>query len=153
MSVDSGEHGDSGNIEEVHPAYIAYKEKLYEIDRKTQEELDKSLITLSTIVIGFCLTIRQQFVAQNSKFGFPTMFFIAIFLLILCIAAVLLSYRLSMKVNKKMIKAIDSLRAPDEHYSETRIIDIANSTSIWLFFLGLLSTIVFASLGASGNMS
>lgn len=148
-AIQSGNTADSSEIQEQ---YKEYSEKLYNYNNKTQEELDKSLISLSTILIGVNLTLRQQIAASNPKIDFPPLLLIALTVLTLCVASVLASHYLSISVNKTMIRDIDAGRHPHKSHSRSRFIELANTFSGWIFFLGLILTMLFAGLGTSGRL-
>ena len=142
----------SPQLDEYKKSIEEYKKNLIDINRKTQEEFDKSLITLSTVLIGVCLTLRQQFIVRDQTFGFPWPIVLALVCLLGCVAAVLASHRVSMAVNEKMIDAISEGDDPNKYYDQTKRTRWLNASSTWLFFFGLGFTVLFASLSVTGKV-
>ena len=136
--------------DDLREQYLSYSQSLQTANNKTQEELDKSLITLCTVLIGVALTVRQQVSATNSGFGFPVSLWATIILLLLSILTVLLSHFLSLWVNQSIIDAIDNEKDLDGPYSKTRFVKMANYFSAGLFFVGLLTAVLFAFRAANG---
>lgn len=143
--------------------YQKYRDTLQTANTKTQEELDKSLITLSTVIIGVVLTLRQQISSSLPNFGFPIIMWLAVVFLLGCVLSVLVSHFLSLRVNQKIIDAIDKLQQEEgqdsisnqitKAYEETRFVRRANVCSALMFFLGLLTAVYFAALGAHDTMT
>lgn len=138
--------------------YEKYSEGLQNANNKTQEELDKSLITLSTVIIGVILTLRQQISTSFPDFGFPFLMWLAIVLLVLCILAVLTSHFLSLHINQRLIQSIDECRSAEfpqrvlpkveAAHAKTALVAFNNYLSAGLFFCGLVTAVAFAVSGA-----
>lgn len=139
--------------------YKKYSENLQSANSKTQEELDKSLITLSTVIIGVILTLRQQIASSVPNIGFPVLMWIAITLLITCVLSVLISHFLSLWVNRRLIESIDNLQQAEDPVGFAEEVQRAHERTLWvsvnnyisagLFFLGLVAAVSFAIYGAS----
>lgn len=67
----SSTSNDQDLHDKMREEYRKYSEGLQASNNKTQEELDKTLITLSTAIIGVVLAFRQQIVSGNPNLGFP----------------------------------------------------------------------------------
>lgn len=156
--IESAEDVHSEAIANFLEQYKKYGENLQSANSKTQEELDKSLITLSTVIIGVILTLRQQIAAGAPTLGFPIFMWIPITLLILCVLGVLISHFLSLWVNGRLIDAIDNLQQADDPLPLVPEVEKAHKKRLWvrvsnyasagLFFFGLVATVAFAVYGA-----
>lgn len=149
---------DEEDLKTLLTQYEKYSEGLQSANTKTQEELDKSLITLSTVIIGVILTLRQQISTVMPGFGFPPLMWVTIVLLVLCVFSVLISHFLSLHMNQQLIKAIEECRDAQRPidllprveavHRKTALVAVNNYMSAGLFFCGLVAAVAFAISGA-----
>lgn len=128
----------------------AYLDGLYKDNAGTRDELDKTLITLSTVTMGVVLTLRQQIANANPEvpLGFSPPFWWAVYALFTCITVVLVSHFVSMAVNQRIIRAIEGLTQWDgaAHEALTRV----QQNVRWVKALNVLSALAFlVGLGCS----
>jgi FtsH-binding integral membrane protein len=142
-------------LKEGRATYTQFADKLQAADAKTQEELDKTFITLSTFLIGAVFTLRAQFASTNSSFGFPPILWIAIIVPLACILSIIRSHFLSLEIHRGIYDAIDkwdgtleSTKAIEAAHKGREAVRGNNKTSAVLFVIALIAAISFGIGGA-----
>lgn len=161
--TEEGIYETEKSLTDIKLHYTAYLNSLYAASERTQEELDKVLITLSTFSIGFLATIRQQFENRSPGFGFPDILLTSIAFFVFCIVMVLFSHFISKIVHDNIINKINHFidveetdvvkiqTAINSEHSNSRYIKLANFLSAAAFLLAVAAAVDFFYLFAGGN--
>lgn len=134
-----------------------YVEGLRKDNAGTRDELDKTLITLSTATMGVMLTLRQQ-IATGRPEGMPPLGFSPLFwggagLLFVTIMAVLASHFVSLAVNRRIIDSVEGLTSWDDAayqrvlraQSKVRHVHRLNLLSSLAFVAGLALSVLYVT--------
>ena len=122
-----------------------YREHLIKADQKSQEDFDKTLVTVATSSLGVSLVFIREFVGDG-PIASPYIILIGWLLLASSVGSVLLGFYLSRYALRKAIKQIDE----DKIYSErpggntALVVEILNGLSGAFLLLGVSAVIIFA---------
>lgn len=122
-----------------------YRDHLVKADQKSQEDFDKTLITVATGSLGVSLVFMRDFVGEGPAES-PLIIFVGWGLLAASVGCVLFGFYLSRFALRKAIRQIDS----QSIYSEkpggktALVVEILNAASGVLLLLGFIAVICFA---------
>ncbi|MVN88792.1 hypothetical protein GO986_18800 [Deinococcus sp. HMF7620] len=157
--VDNRDAGSPAEPESTDEAFAlpedlaAYAEGLRKDNAATRDELDKTLITLSTATLGVVLTLRQQIASAPGAgpIGFSPLFWGGAAFLFVCIGAVLVSHFVSISVNDRILTVIGKLtkwdgeayEAVKDAQEKVRHVKRLNKLSALAFLIGLGCSVIY----------
>lgn len=132
---------------------LAHRTYLAELAERTQSELDKTLITLSSAALGVTLIVLKDFTKPGTPVQGQAFLTMGWILLLLCLGFSLLSYAFSRRLTDAEIASVDRMirchtEPPADFRTRRRLSTAtawANRLSMATFFLGAVLTLLFAS--------
>lgn len=133
---------------------LSHRTHLAELAERTQSELDKTLITLSSAALGVTLVVLKDFAKPGTTIHGHACLVTGWVLLLLCLAASLLSFAFSRRLTDAEIASVDGmLRGQAEAAMARRsrrrwtgATNWANRVAMATFFLGAVFTLMFVSV-------
>ncbi len=132
-----------------HESLMQYRSEIINAKRKTQEDFDKTLLTLSSGAFGLSLIFIKDILDINKAINL-TLLYVSWKLWIISLISLLLGYRNGILAHKKVLTLIDNseinklYKNGGEPYT-TRI-EIFNIIGMWTFLIGLILITCFVTL-------
>lgn len=134
---------DARTQKEWEETYFKLNETLINISIKESEKLDKGLLTLSSIFLGFTLTFVDKIVPLKYAW-YKWLLYIDWFSFFLSIVAVLLGLLLNIKgqgqVDKNAKKYLIDHNPSFVRYTENKLINAASTLTLYSFILFVLGS-------------
>jgi len=133
--------------------YLDTRKIYYNIESSQQESLDKQLLTLSGLSLGFSITfVEKVFPLKNAVWPYLSIgSWVAFFITVLF---TIISFRCSIKTCREYREQIDACyeekcEVPQVLRSKySKRIDRCNGVAFWAFMIGLVLLILFAGINA-----
>jgi len=133
--------------------YLDTRKIYYDIESSQQESLDKQLLTLSGLSLGFSITfVEKVFPLKNAVWPYLSIgSWVAFFITVLF---TVISFRCSIKTCREYREQIDKCyeekcEVPQVLRSKySKRIDRCNGIAFWAFMIGLVLLILFAGINA-----